>query len=272
MESRAASGATDLGTPDPTARDLTAPDQQAADPEARSLRTANPEAADHTAANPQATDHTTANPQATDHTTASAEPADRRAADQWAASSKAADQTAVGTRQMPGPTSPPPGAGPTPARLRGMPSRLLTMVAATAQRLVGETLAGEDARTYHYALLAALDEFGSASQAALSERTDIYRSDLVATINELTDRGYVERAADPDDRRRNVITLTTAGSRHLLRLDALLAAVQTEVLAPLSPAERTELTRLLGRLHDHHAQPASTRPTGAPAENDPSAG
>jgi DNA-binding MarR family transcriptional regulator len=153
----------------------------------------------------------------------------------------------------------------TPARLRGMPSRLLSLLATHAQRLVGEGLADADARTYHYALLAALEEFGPASQAALSRRTGIYRSDLVATINELADRKLLERAPDPGDRRRNVITLTSEGHRHLRRLDALLADVQNDLLAPLSAAERDELTGLLGRLLDHHA---ALRPTHPPAPGD----
>jgi DNA-binding MarR family transcriptional regulator len=145
----------------------------------------------------------------------------------------------------------------TPARLRGMPSRLLSMLATHAQRLVGETLTDADARTYHYALLSALEEFGPASQAALSRRTGIYRSDLVAAINELADRKFLDRSPDPGDRRRNVITLTHEGRRHLRRLDTLLADVQNDLLAPLSAAERDDLTRLLGRLLDHHGHPSA---------------
>ncbi|WP_433337923.1 MarR family winged helix-turn-helix transcriptional regulator [Spirillospora sp. CA-294931] len=141
-----------------------------------------------------------------------------------------------------------------PSRLRNLPSRLLNLGAAHASRLVGEALASADARQYHYALLAALDEFGAASQSALSDRTGIYRSDLVSTINELTDRGLVERTPDPDDRRRNVVTLTPEGRVFLHRLDDLIARTQKELLAPLSPSEREDLTRLLARLHDHHVE------------------
>lgn len=144
----------------------------------------------------------------------------------------------------------------TPARLRGMTSRQVSMTAAHAQRLVGEGLASADARKYHYAVLAALAEFGPASQAVLSGRSRIYRSDLVATINELTDRGFVERAPDPTDRRRNVITMTEKGREQLYRLDVLLTAVQEDLLAPLSSAEREELSRLLGLLNEHHAKKA----------------
>src|SRR5579862_5401697 len=141
-----------------------------------------------------------------------------------------------------------------PRRLQGLPSRLLTMAAGYAQRLVGDRLATLDSRKWHYATLAALEEFGPDSQSGLSDRTGIYRSDLVATINELTARGFVVRAPDPADRRRNAITLTDEGRRHLERLDVLIADAQAEFLAPLSEADRAELTRILRLIVGHHSR------------------
>jgi hypothetical protein len=47
-----------------------------------------------------------------------------------------------------------------------------------AERLVNEGLAGADARKWHYAVRVALQESGPASQATLSRRAGIYRSDL----------------------------------------------------------------------------------------------
>ncbi|WP_349372180.1 MarR family winged helix-turn-helix transcriptional regulator [Streptomyces sp. G-G2] len=96
------------------------------------------------------------------------------------------------------------------------------------------------------------DESAPASQAELSARTGIHRSDLVAVINELAGRHLVERTHDPTDRRRNVITLTPQGRRHSRHLGQLLDAAQEELLSPLTPAERDQLTRLLGRLVTHH--------------------
>jgi MarR family transcriptional regulator, lower aerobic nicotinate degradation pathway regulator len=142
----------------------------------------------------------------------------------------------------------------TPERLRALPSRLLNLAAGYAQRLVGERLAPLDARKWHYATLAALEEFGPDSQSGLSDRTGIYRSDLVATINELTARGLVLRAADPADHRRNAITLTDEGRRHLKHLDVLIADAQAEFLAPLSAADRAELTRILQLIVGHHSR------------------
>lgn len=141
----------------------------------------------------------------------------------------------------------------TPARLMGKPSWLMTQTAMHAHRLVSEGLAAADARGYHYRLLAALEEFGPASQAALGRRTGIDRSYVVEAVNELADRGLVERARDPEDRRRNIITITPAGVRQLWRLDEVLAGIQDELLAPLSADERDELARLLRKVLEHHA-------------------
>ena len=142
----------------------------------------------------------------------------------------------------------------TPERLRALPSRLLNLAAGYAQRLVGERLATLDSRKWHYATLAALEEFGPDSQSGLSDRTGIYRSDLVATINDLTTRGFVVRAADRADRRRNAITLTEEGRRHLKRLDLLIADAEAEFLAPLSEADRAELIRILKLIVGHHSR------------------
>ena len=141
-----------------------------------------------------------------------------------------------------------------PERLRALPSRLLNLAAGSAQRLVGERLATLDSRKWHYATLAALEEFGPDSQSGLSDRTGIYRSDLVATINELTARGLVVRAPDPADRRRNAITLTAEGSRHLKHLDALIADAEAEFLGPLPEADRAELIRILKLVVGHHSR------------------
>jgi DNA-binding MarR family transcriptional regulator len=142
--------------------------------------------------------------------------------------------------------------GSSPARVRTKPSWLLNQAAIAANRLVADRLAGVEARRYHYALLSALDESGPASQAELSRRTTIDGSDMVATLNELAERGFVERRPDPMDRRRNVVTLTTAGRRQLRKLDKLLAKAQDELLASLSPGERQQLVELLTRVINHY--------------------
>jgi DNA-binding MarR family transcriptional regulator len=140
-----------------------------------------------------------------------------------------------------------------PERLRTMRTRLLSFAAMYSDRMVTSELARIGARKWHYAVLVSLHDNGPGSQAELSGRTGIHRSDLVAVINELTEQGLVERNQHPADRRRNVVTVTTRGARRLQRLDKVLAEVDAEVFAALEPADRDQLTRLLTAVVEHHA-------------------
>ncbi|MCT2590722.1 MarR family winged helix-turn-helix transcriptional regulator [Streptomyces sp. N2-109] len=152
------------------------------------------------------------------------------------------------------PDMPDDGPPKTPGRLRRRASRQLSQLTMRSDRLINEGLAQVDARKWHYAVLASLQDYGPGSQAALSGRTGIYRSDMVGVLNELAERDLVERAPDPGDRRRNIITISARGRRHLRRLDTVLDDLHEELLAPLNPAERDQFMQLLTRLLDHHTR------------------
>jgi DNA-binding MarR family transcriptional regulator len=151
---------------------------------------------------------------------------------------------------------PHPAAEAMPSRVRELPTWLISQAYARSHKLLAEGFAAEGSRGYHYRLLAALDEFGAASQADLGRRTAIDRSDVVAALNELAERGFIQRSPDRDDRRRNVITITAAGSRQLRRLELALAGVQEQLLAPLSAADRSKLVKLLRQLVEADRTPA----------------
>jgi MarR family transcriptional regulator, lower aerobic nicotinate degradation pathway regulator len=142
-----------------------------------------------------------------------------------------------------------------PARLRRLPSRLLNQLATHADRLVGAGLSEVGAHKWHYTVLASLADVGPGSQATLSRRTGIFRSDMVAVINDLAEGGFVERTPDLADRRRNVVTITALGRARLAELGVLLADLQDALLAPLTSAERDQLIELLIRLADYHRRP-----------------
>lgn len=146
----------------------------------------------------------------------------------------------------------------TPVSLTAKPSWLLTQLAVYAHRLATDGFGAAGARGYHYRILAALNEFGPASQAELGRRSRMDRSDVVAAINELAERDFLERAPDPGDRRRNIVTLTKAGGRQLRRIERALEKVQDEVLEPLPATDRETLVRPLTRLLVHHQRGAAS--------------
>ncbi|WP_425953863.1 MarR family winged helix-turn-helix transcriptional regulator [Xylanimonas sp. McL0601] len=135
-----------------------------------------------------------------------------------------------------------------PERLVGRPLWILSRVAARSSALLARGFEEYGLRGHHYRLLAALAEWGAASQADLGRDTGIDRSDVTAATVDLEARGLVERSADPEHRRRKIVTLTPAGTQMLARLEATIDQVHEAVLAPLTGAQRRELARLLSKL------------------------
>lgn len=144
----------------------------------------------------------------------------------------------------------PPAHGPAPARIRDRPTWLISRTYARSHGLLNDGFAasGSGLRSYHYRLLAAIDEWGPASQADLSRSTGVDRSDVVGVLGDLERLGLIRRAVDPANRRRNIVTITAAGTEQLRALDNVVDEVQEQVLAPLSASERRQLTKLLRKI------------------------
>lgn len=136
-------------------------------------------------------------------------------------------------------------------RMWALPSWLLNQAASRANKLVGEAF-GRPGAKRNYGVLAGIEEFGPISQADLSRRLGIDRSDIVGTLNELEQEGLAVRAPDEHDRRRNAIRITPAGTEALHALDDEVNRAQDALMEPLSAAERAQLDDLLHRLLEHH--------------------
>ena len=100
-----------------------------------------------------------------------------------------------------------------PSRIRDRPTWLISRSYARSHGLLNDSFAtsGHGLRSYHYRLLAALEEWGPASQAGLARSTSVDRSDVVAVLRELEERGFIDRTTDPTNRRRNIVSITPAG-------------------------------------------------------------
>jgi MarR family transcriptional regulator, lower aerobic nicotinate degradation pathway regulator len=138
----------------------------------------------------------------------------------------------------------------TPSRLEGRATWLVSRAYLRSSGLLsaGFETHGDGLRSYHYRLLAALEEWGPASQADLGRKTGIDRSDVTAVLTELDSRTLVERSVDPEHKRRKIVMITPAGVERLLELDRVIDGIQEEFLAPLTPAQRRQFITLVSRL------------------------
>ncbi len=138
----------------------------------------------------------------------------------------------------------------TPDRIKDRPTWLISRAFARSSALLsaGFEQYGDGLRGYHYRLLAALEQWGPASQADLGRTTGIDRSDVTAALTELEARNLIERWADPENKRRNIVTITPSGVTEVVALDSIVANVQDDLLAPLPPAQRRQFIGLLRRL------------------------
>lgn len=147
---------------------------------------------------------------------------------------------------MPGLSSddPPPEGEPLPA-LAGRLGYLLKHAQLRLTELTGSAMAPFGVTGRECAVLIAIDSRAPLSQQEVAGRLGVDRTTMVVLIDELERKGLVQRRRDPDDRRKNVVTLTEAG-RATLR-DASRAGEQAErrFLGPLSDDETAALKTAL---------------------------
>jgi DNA-binding MarR family transcriptional regulator len=130
-----------------------------------------------------------------------------------------------------------------PGRIVALPMYL--MLALTREGYRHAVRSKLPIRMPHYAVLAALAEFGSSSQQGIAERIGFDKSDVTKMINRLEELALVQRTEDEADRRRHSVSLTAKGRRQLETSDKEVVASMRTFLKGLSAQEYRQLQLLL---------------------------
>jgi DNA-binding MarR family transcriptional regulator len=146
----------------------------------------------------------------------------------------------------------PPATARLPRELVESNAFLLKRLGFAAKEQAMEAYDGTGLSPYHHAILVLLDEGSRETQGAIADALGYDRGQLVGMLDELEDRGLVERRRDPSDRRRHLVRMTEEGTRALARLRELSARLEDDLFAPLSAEEREQLHALLLRLAAKH--------------------
>jgi DNA-binding MarR family transcriptional regulator len=127
---------------------------------------------------------------------------------------------------------------------------LVMRLARTQRRRFREALAPWDLSPHHARALRVVCSRDGVRLSELAEALHIAPRSATEVADGLQERGLLERAADPGDRRAVVLRPTAAGRQVQHEVDDARAADSTELFTRLSPADRAELARLLRLLVD----------------------
>ena len=103
---------------------------------------------------------------------------------------------------------------------------------------------------WDYAVLRSLADSDAPPPAQLAATTGRDKTRLIGNLDRLETQGMVQREPDPADRRNRIVSLTPAGARVLRSCRDAIAAMETELLADLDPADRVAFERALTALAD----------------------
>jgi DNA-binding MarR family transcriptional regulator len=102
-----------------------------------------------------------------------------------------------------------------------------------------------------YSVLIALDRSAIRTQAALAEAIGADKTRIIAILDELQQRGLIERVADPEDRRARLLAITSEGRRVKGDTQAAIQRGEERWLATLSATDRAVFLRVLEELSGH---------------------
>ena len=125
--------------------------------------------------------------------------------------------------------------------LPDLASRLRLDISRMARRLRQE--AGAELSPSQTAALVTIERHGPLTPSELAERERVQRPTVTRVLARLEDAGLVDRAADPQDRRSCLVSISPAGGELLQTARARKDAFLARRIDALEPADREALDR-----------------------------
>lgn len=122
---------------------------------------------------------------------------------------------------------------------------LLSQLGHRSASVFADLIASIDLTPPHAGILRAIAAESGRSQQALSGQLGLLPSRVVAYVDELEARGYVERRRNPDDRRLHALYLTASGKKVMTKIGALGRQHNELLTAGLDAQQRDTLHQLL---------------------------
>jgi DNA-binding MarR family transcriptional regulator len=133
---------------------------------------------------------------------------------------------------------------------KGQAAFLLAQLGAHAASQFAERLRVLELAPSDAGILRLLRTAAGLSQQELASKLQIHPSRLVAILDNLEKRRFVERRANPDDRRLYSLYLTKGGEEVLQKIGKVAREHQDALLSALRTEERDELANLLLKIAD----------------------
>ena len=111
-------------------------------------------------------------------------------------------------------------------------------------------LRAHDISMWGYAVLLALGEHPTRTQTALAATIGADKTRVIPVLDELQDRGLIERHRDPADRRARLLSVTPSGKRLRESVQRDIQRREERLLSRLPPGDRAAFLRALRALAD----------------------
>lgn len=132
------------------------------------------------------------------------------------------------------------------------PGHLIRRAQQVAVAIFMEETAGFDATPVQFAILNALMDDPGEDQVTLASKVAFDAATFGSVIGRLEAKGWVQRQADPLDKRRKLLSATDEGKALALSMKKAVTQAQQRIVGPLSAPERAQLSALLGKLVAGH--------------------